>query len=232
MIGQSTVIFQLGDNKNEVRFWSCWEIESGDKLIEGMIKHRKKDKHRRKDKRWAIQGIVDDAEVVKICNATNIINDGNPEYHRFAGDRKWVINLSGKPLHNPMDDVHAKWQAEKDRIKEARIKLNEFIPELNRLYGLIPEGTVTFKRSITVHVKMKYHRFNPFSTRESFRNGKRIDYGNWIFSDEEIAEMPEVQSIINDPARKAHKEKVAEVALIVGLTESEVADYSSREYKN
>lgn len=222
MIGQSTVIFQLGNNKNEVRFWSCWESESGKKLEDFMIKKRKK------DKKWGIEAIVDDAEVVKICNATNTINDGRPDYHKFAGDSKWVINMSGKPLHNPMDDVHAKWQAEHDRIKEARLKLNEFIPELERLYNLIPEGEVEFSRNITISVKMKYRKFNQFGTRESFRDGKVISYGNWIFSNEEIAEMPEVQFIVNDTARKAHAKKVAEVALIVGLTESEVSDYSSR----
>lgn len=223
MIGRSVVIFQRGNNQNEIHEVDSWGLalsgtmEHESKLDEKIVAEASKNN-------WEPEEIVSDAEVDAIVNATQASREGYTGYHRWASDGVKVINLSGDPnLPNP-----AAVKAEKRRIviekrKKSLQKLDEFLPELMTLRNAIPTGKIILKIPIVLSLEVQYGVWESVSTVKAIdENGKHTMYASWLVDRQTIKELSEMASIVNCPHREAYKNKCREVAALLGLTETDV----------
>lgn len=222
MIGRSLVIFQRGNNKNElheVNSWnfafSCRENDLDNKIVSEA-----------KKKKWKPEEIVNDAEVEAIVNATNCIGPQEPGYHKWASDGVHVINLSGDPtLPNPATVKAEKRRKEGERRHKAYKKLDKFIPELIKLRNAIPTGTLTISKVALpkVTVKLNYGVTHAISMVVVLdKDGQYLDYASWLVDNEALAKRPELVNIVNCPHRKAYRDRCQELADLLGLSYTDI----------
>ena len=119
MIGRSLIIFQRGNNKNELHQVGSFDLA---------FAHREKDFDKKtlkeaKKKKWRPEAVVSDRVVKAIVNSHQCADPKEPGYHLWASDGYRIINLSGNPnLHNPLDQINA--AREKERLRRQRRSSN------------------------------------------------------------------------------------------------------------
>lgn len=217
MIGRSLVIFQLGNNRNEIHEVNSWEFALGasDKdFAEKIIKEAKK-------KKWKPEAIVKDKEVKAIVYATNCIK-GEPGYHKWASDGVYIINRSGDPnLYNPAKEKAEKRRIKENKRKESLEKLKEYLPELIKLRNAIPVGTIEISMTVPLRVKFDYHE-TFFRHDVVGQDGKGIMWSTQVVSLEQVMAMPEAQAIVNCPHRAAYLTRCESLAQLLELNRCDV----------
>jgi hypothetical protein len=189
MIGRSLVIFQFGNNKNELHECCSWSFALG-------LHDKKKDIDKRivkeyKKKKWKPEDVVDDAEVEAIVNATNCIGPKEPGYHQWASDGVHIINLSGDPnLYNPAAALAERRRIAEKKRQKALHRLKGFIPELVKLRNAIPTGEITLDVTLQVKVEVAYSVSSPISSVYVFnKNGKEQVYSSRLIDRDQLAKQ-------------------------------------------
>lgn len=232
MIGRSLIIFQLGDNKNELHETNSWSFALSDHDSKEWDKRAISE---RKKKDWKPEDIVDDAEVEAICKATNCISKDRPGYHKWASDGVKVINISDDPdLPNPMTSIIAQKKKEQ-KERDAKIKkLEKFLPELFKLRNAITTGETPLTMTLSVKVKVSSSVEYPISSIKVMgENGKEIDYACQLIDRKTLESISELSNIIHCPHRKIFNKQCEKIAFKLGLdsgtVKNKVYDYSPKD---
>jgi len=221
MIGRSLVIFQLGNNQNEIHQVNSWEMC----LSSRTENFKEKVAALRKEKQWKPEEIVSDREVEKICHADNCIDPKEPGYHRWAADGITVINISDDPnLPNPMTAIIEERERSHKKRAEGFRKLKDYIPELTVLRKAVPESMAEVEIVLPpLKVQVKSSVFSPICVTNYLGEDKKNKHHIWELVDRATLESkPEIQALINCPFRKAYKDRCKEVGDLLGLSDTDV----------
>ena len=219
MIGRSLIIFQRGNNQNELHTVSPWELA---------LAHREKDFDKKiikqaKRKKWKPEEIVSDTEVEAIVNSTHCADPKEPGYHHWASDGVHVINLSGDPnLPNPAAVKNEKMEAEAKMRRAAFERIDEFIPELIKLRQVVPEGSVEVKVVVPLTISVRYSVSNFLNMRVLREDGHDRMWAHEVIDQKAIEQIPELEAVVNCPYRKAYRDRCQEIAESLGLDESDI----------
>lgn len=216
MIGRSLVIFQRGDNQNELYEVNSWSLfSSRDDLAQKIIE-------RSIEEKWKPCDTVSDSEVEIIVNAKSIIR-GSSGYHKWASDGVTVINLSGDPnLYNPAKARAEKEKAEWERKRQAKEELKKFLPELVALRDAIPSGTLRVEVTVPLTVEIGYGHGMGI-TRGIYiksvfdKGGTKVNFACLVVGEEDLRNLPELREVVNCPKRKAYLTRTNELAESLGL---------------
>ena len=219
MIGRSLIVFQLGNNQNELHEVNSWGMALAPRDAEKQLIQE------RVTKKWKPEDVVSDAEVEAICNATNCIGPDKPGYHKWASDGVTVINISGDPaLYNPLVPIKEREKAAAEKRAAAMKRLKEeFLPELAKLRNAVPVGKVEVDFTIPpVKVKVGYRVWQPIGSLAVLQDGKEVSYPSQLIDHDALAKVPEIAALVNCPLRKAYWDRCAEIANLLGLSETDV----------
>lgn len=238
MIGRSLIIFQLGNNKNELHTTCPWEMamSRGESRRDKKYDLKKEIAKARKEKKWKPEGIVDDKEVEAICNSSHCADPKEPGYHKWASDSVDVINISDDPnLYNPMVPIIERRNAEHKRQAEAKEQLKKYLPELAKLRNAVPTGKLEITMTLSVRVKVGYEVYSPISNIDVYQGDKKPDYPFQLIDRDELAKFPKIAAIINCPVRKAYERRCKELSDVLGLSEGDIENatytYADRKEK-
>lgn len=219
MIGRSLVIFQLGNNQNELHQTNSWGMalsHSDNNINQKIIEERKK-------KNWKPEDIVSDAEVEAICNATNCLGPQEPGYHKWASDGVMIINISDDPnLYNPLVPIRERKEATRKKRREAIEQLQQYLPELSKLEKAVPVGTIKVDIVIPVRVEVRFSTSEAISSIDVSNGDERAMWGHQLVDRTELAKVPEIAAIVNCPLRKVYMDRCQELAQLLGLRSEDV----------
>ena len=220
MIGHSLIVFQRGNNVNELHKVNSWNfsfMQRSKKADESILNEAK-------NKKWKPDDIVNDNELKKIVYATNCINPEHEGYHKLASDGVHIINLSDDPnLYNPAQEKIEKIKAA-NKIESYLIKRlrKEFILELIKLKDAIPTGKIEIKMMFSLNVSVKYGVHKSVDCIEIFQNDKKIEYVSQIIDKDQLVRLPEMENIVNCPYRKAYHDRCQEISDLLGLEKNKI----------
>ena len=221
MIGRALLIFQRGNNQNELHSVSSWEFalaphEDEEKMNKAIIEESEKEK-------WKPEAIVSDAEVEAIVNSKHCADSKEPGYHEWCSDGYHIINLSGDPtLPNPLTPLEEAQEKEGRRRVEARKQLDKFIPELIKLRQAVPEGSVEIAMAFPVTIRIRYGVGDYHDIDVLDKQGKKPMYPHELINHAALAQTPEMVAIESCPLRKAYRDRCHELAELLGFDESDI----------